>query len=101
MPLRVVGVLVHTEDDRDVLAGRRDGDDHLLRAAVDVRPEAGRAGEDAGGLDDHVHAHLASRQGGPTRLSDLTRSERISRPGIPRLVTDSRGTGWWSGVPSE
>jgi diadenosine tetraphosphate (Ap4A) HIT family hydrolase len=66
---------VHAEDDHDVLAGRRGGGDHLLRAAVDVRPDAGRVGTDAGGLDDHVHAHLAPRQGGPTR------------PGITRLVT--------------
>ncbi|GHD64773.1 hypothetical protein GCM10010317_063610 [Streptomyces mirabilis] len=63
MPPRVVGVLVHAEDDHDVLAGRRGGGDHLLRAAVDVRPDAGRVGTDAGGLDDHVHAHLAPTAG--------------------------------------
>ncbi|MFF1744575.1 hypothetical protein ACFVZI_33680 [Streptomyces mirabilis] len=61
---RVVGALVHAEDDSDVLAGGRGGDDHLLRATVDVRLDAGRVGEDAGGLD--AHAHLAPRQGGPT-----------------------------------
>ncbi|MGW1501748.1 hypothetical protein ACWCQW_24755 [Streptomyces mirabilis] len=70
------GRLVHAEDDRDVLAGGRGGDDHLLRATVDVRLDAGRVGEDAGGLDAHARAHLAPRQGGPTRPGITERRRR-------------------------
>ncbi len=59
MFLRVVLIVVHTQDNGDVfiLRGRRDDD--LLRAArFDVRFGFGRVGEKAGGFDDEFHAHV-------------------------------------------
>ncbi|MFC9628356.1 hypothetical protein ACFTY8_03515 [Streptomyces mirabilis] len=66
-----MSVLVHTEDDRDVLAGRRDGGDHLLRAPVDVRRGAGGVGAGAGGL--------GGWSGVPTRVTDVPSSSTSPR----------------------
>ena len=60
---RVVGVVVDTHDDCDVLVLRRGGDDDLLGPAVDVRLGLGGVGEEAGRLDDDVGADLAGEAG--------------------------------------
>src|SRR5262245_33118647 len=60
---RVVLLVVDAEDDRDVLVLGRGADDDLLRAGGDVGFCLFRVGEDAGRLDDDVHAEIAPRQG--------------------------------------
>jgi hypothetical protein len=56
---RVVLAFVDAEDDGDVLVLRGRGDDDLLRAARrGVATRLGRVGEEPGGLDHQVHAHV-------------------------------------------
>ncbi|CVM36663.1 Uncharacterised protein [Streptococcus pneumoniae] len=60
--LRVVGVLVHTHHESavDLLGGS--GDEDLLGPGVEVGLRLGAGREDAGALDDQVHAELTPRQ---------------------------------------
>ena len=75
----VVGAVVDAHDDRDVLVRRRGGDDDLLRAGIDVLARVGRLGEEAGRLDDDVHAELAPRQ-----LRRVTLGEDLDRGAADR-----------------
>ena len=60
----VVQVVVDAHHDRDVLVLGRRRDDDLLGAVVDVHLGLGGVGEEAGRLDDDVHAEV-----GPVRLA--------------------------------
>ena len=60
--VRVVGVVVHAQHQRHVGVGCRGADDHLLRAGGEVLRGVVALGEEAGGLDHHVGAHVAPRQ---------------------------------------
>ena len=60
--LRVVGVVVHAEHDRDVRIGRRRRDDDLLRARVEVLLRARAVGEEARRLEHDVDAEVAPRK---------------------------------------
>ena len=64
----VVLVVVHADDDRDVLVGGRRGDDDLLGPCFQVPLGLGGVGEDAGGLDDDVDSEVTPGQGGGTLL---------------------------------
>ena len=68
----VVLVEVDAEDDRDVLALGRRGDDDLLRAAGEVLGGVLAVGEEAGRLDDDVDAEVAPRAGRPGSRSART-----------------------------
>ena len=59
---RVEVLVVHPVDERGVgsLAGRRD--DHQLGAGVEVSGRLVPIGEEAGGLDDHVHPEITPRE---------------------------------------
>src|SRR5690606_3728070 len=58
----VVLVFVDAQDERDVLALGRRRDDHLLGARLDVLAGALGVAEDAGRLDDDLHAQVAPWQ---------------------------------------
>ena len=60
--LRVVGVVVDAEHDRDVRVRGRSGDDHLLRACVEVLLCALAVGEEPGRLDHEIDIQLTPRQ---------------------------------------
>src|SRR5581483_1813961 len=60
----VVLVIVHTENDRDVLVGGGRGDDDLLCAGLQMALRLVGLGEYAGGFDDDVDAEVAPREGG-------------------------------------
>ena len=57
--VRIVGVVVDAEHERDVRIGRGRRDEDLLRAGVEVLLGALAVGEDAGRLDHHVDAEVA------------------------------------------
>ena len=61
---RVVVLVVDAHDEGGVLVGRGGRDDDLLGATVDVGVRLGGVGEEAGGLDDDVGAHVAPGDGG-------------------------------------
>src|SRR5262249_51230574 len=73
----VVGLLVDTEDDRDVLALGRGGDDYLLCTGLDVRLRLVGVGETTGRLDNHVDALVA-----PGKLRRLALGEDLDGPGV-------------------
>ncbi len=62
MLLRVVSVLVHAEDDRDVLVLGRSRDDDLLRTGLAMSRGLLGVGEDAGRLDHDVGADIGPWQ---------------------------------------
>ena len=60
---RLVAILVHAQDDRDVLVLGRRADDDLLGTGIDVRPGLLGVREDAGRFEDDLDAEVAPRQG--------------------------------------
>ena len=60
--VRVVRVVVDAEHERDVGVGRGSGDDHLLRARVEVLLRALPVGEEPGRLEHDVDPEVAPRQ---------------------------------------
>ena len=60
--VEVVGVVVHAQHERHVGLGGRRGDDHLLRARVQVLGGVGALGEEAGRLDHDLGADVAPGQ---------------------------------------
>jgi hypothetical protein len=71
---RVVQVLVHADDDGDVLVLGRRRDDHLLRPGLHVYLGLLGVGEDTGRLDHHVRAQVT-----PGQLARVTLGERLER----------------------
>ena len=67
---RVVTTLVHTKDDRDVLAFGGSADDDLPGTGVDVGAGLCGVGEDARALEDDVDAKVTPRQGGRVALRE-------------------------------
>ncbi len=63
MALRVVGVVVDAEDERDVGIGGGRRDDDLLRSRVEVELRLVALGEEAGRLEHDVDAERLPRQG--------------------------------------
>src|SRR4029450_3753309 len=71
---RVVGVVVNTHDDGDVLVLRRRRDDDLPGAVVEVHLGLVGVGEEAGRLDDDVRAQVT-----PGEVGRVTLGERLER----------------------
>ena len=72
MRLGIVLVLVHAEDDGEVVIGGRSGDDDLLDRALEVGFGLGGVGEVAGGFDDDLGA-----DGGPVELGGIALGEDL------------------------
>ena len=66
----IVGAIVNPQHKRDVLVGRRRGDDSFFSAGIEMRAYLRSVGENAGGLDDDVDAELFPRQPGGFFLSE-------------------------------
>ena len=95
--LRVVVAVVDAEHDRHVRVRRRRGDDHLLRAAVEVLCGALAVGEEPGRLDHDVDAEIAPRQARRDRARERswsslppTRDLARRRPRRPRRAAEHR-----------
>ena len=76
---RVVGLVVHAEDDGVIGIGGGRGNDHFLHRAADVLARVGAFGEQAGGFDDDRRA-----DGGPVelrRILDLENLEALAVDG--------------------
>src|SRR5712671_300713 len=86
----VVLVLVHAEDDRDVLALGRGTDDDLLRARGEVGPGLLGIREEAGRLEDDVYAQIAPRQGGRIALLEDLDLAPVDDQGVVGVVNGPR-----------
>src|SRR5205823_15003585 len=62
--------LVDAQHDRYVLVAGRGGDDHLARAALEMRRGLGAIGEDAGRLDHDVDPDLSPEKRGRVLLAE-------------------------------
>src|SRR5208282_2937182 len=67
---RVVGFVVHAEDEGVVWVGGGGGDDHFFHRAANVLARVGACGEEAGGFDDDGGA-----DGGPVELGGILHAE--------------------------
>src|SRR5690606_37210942 len=79
---RVVLVVVDAHDDGQVLALGRGGDDDLLGAGLEVLLGVLGLGEEAGGLDDDVHAEVAPGQLGRVALGERLHGDAADRDGV-------------------
>ena len=86
MLVLVVGVVVDAHDDRDVGVGRRSGDEHLLRACVEMLLRAFAVREEARRLDDDVDAEVLPRQALSGRALPSTLNE------VPSTLISSPST---------
>ena len=77
--LRVVGVVVDAEDDRQVGIRRRRGDDDLVGAGGQVLGRALAVGEEAGRLDDDVDLHVLPGQRGRVTLGQDAERVAVDR----------------------
>ena len=90
MRRRVVLVLVHAEDDRDVLALGRRADDDLPGAGRDVGLGLLGVREEARALEDDVDAELAPRQVGRVLLLEDPDLPAVNDQEVVRVVDDAR-----------
>ncbi len=67
---RVVHIVVHADDDGEVLALGRSRNDHFFRARLDVLASVLGLGEPAGGLDDHLDPEVPPGQGRRVTFGD-------------------------------